>query len=161
MDQSAQPKKANLAMNKPTLLVMSRADNARLLRLVARMRAHNDNAAASLDERALDAFELELERAEIVAPAAVPSDVVAMNARVVLEDLDDRARLDVALVYPADASAASDTPGDPVLRISVLGPLGVALLGSRELDEIEWPAATSSATATPPRRMRIARVTHA
>jgi regulator of nucleoside diphosphate kinase len=80
----------------------------------------------------LDALELELARAEVVAPECVPPNVVTMNSRVRLLDLDSGERTSVSLVFP-DAA-----PNDGV-NVPVLSPLGLALLGCREGDVMAWP----------------------
>jgi regulator of nucleoside diphosphate kinase len=65
-----------------------------------------------------------LQVAEVVASDAVPPEVVTMNSQVVLAYESTGVRRRVTLVYPADAQASLD-------RISVLDPLGMALLGAR------------------------------
>jgi regulator of nucleoside diphosphate kinase len=65
-----------------------------------------------------------LENAEVVSSDAVPPDVVTMNSQVALAYESTGVRRLVTLVYPPDAQASLD-------RISVLDPLGMALLGAR------------------------------
>jgi len=74
----------------------------------------------------------ELDRAEIVESTEVPGDVVTMNSRVVLEDPDTGERHHITLVYP---SAADFDAG----RLSILAPVGAALLGLRPGQTIDWP----------------------
>lgn len=73
----------------------------------------------------------ELRRAQIVDARNVPDKVVTMNSRVVVEDLDSRQEMEFALVFPAAANADAG-------RISVLSPVGTALLGYSEGDVVEW-----------------------
>jgi regulator of nucleoside diphosphate kinase len=73
----------------------------------------------------------ELERAIIVAPEDIPPGVITMHCVVTVYDLTGGSRRDVMLVYPHEAQPASG-------KISVLAPLGTALLGYREGDEVEW-----------------------
>jgi len=82
-------------------------------------------------EHASASFELahELERAIVVDSRQVPSDVVTMNSRALLQ-LDDEA-LEVALVYPDDAD-------DGAGRLSVHAGIGTAILGCREGDAFAW-----------------------
>lgn len=75
---------------------------------------------------------LELDRAEIVADDARPQDVVGMGSRVRYRPEGGEAK-DVELVYPAEADIALG-------RISVLTPIGTALLGLRPGQSIEWTA---------------------
>lgn len=79
--------------------------------------------------RQLDA---ELERAHIVESEEIPPDVVTMNSRVEIEDVDTGERHVVQLVYPAAANFEAG-------RLSILAPVGAALLGLREGQSIEWP----------------------
>ena len=73
----------------------------------------------------------ELERAMEVEPAAIPPDVITLNSKVRVTDLENDATSDYTLVLPGEANYDAG-------RISVLAPLGTALLGYRVGDEIEW-----------------------
>jgi regulator of nucleoside diphosphate kinase len=79
----------------------------------------------------LSSLRRRLECAEIVTPAEIPRNVVTLNSRLVLKDLDSRRRLVCTLAEPWDRSA----PGD---RISVSAPAGTALLGSRVGQIVRW-----------------------
>jgi regulator of nucleoside diphosphate kinase len=81
---------------------------------------------------AAERLDRELARAEVVAQADVPPDVVTMNSDVTFEDVDSGVRRTVRLVYPGDADAELG-------RVSVLAPMGSALLGLRGGQAIEWP----------------------
>lgn len=104
---------------------MTEFDRARLIPLIGEM-------VASGASDGLSALLAELDRAQIVAPTAVPADVVTMNSRVTLVDCESMEKMDVTLVFPADADADSG-------RVSVLAPVGTAIIGYREGDTIEWP----------------------
>ncbi|HYO73834.1 MAG TPA: nucleoside diphosphate kinase regulator, partial [Archangium sp.] len=78
-----------------------------------------------------DALDAELLRAEVVEPAQVPPDVVTMNSRVVYRDEDTGETREVTLSYPQDASLEQG-------RVSVLAPVGAALLGLSVGQEIDW-----------------------
>ena len=93
----------------------------------------------------LDALQCELERAVVVPPQQVPANVVTMNSRVCLLDPDSGDRMAVSLVFP-DARGADGT------KVPVLAPLGLALLGCREGDMMEW------STQQGLRRLRVDRV---
>lgn len=73
-----------------------------------------------------------LDLARIVNAETVPGNVVTMNSRVRYEDLSTGEEGTVTIVYPADADPASR-------RISVLSPVGAALLGESEGNEVELP----------------------
>jgi regulator of nucleoside diphosphate kinase len=77
----------------------------------------------------------ELHRATIVEQRSVSPDVVTMNSEVVYEDFATGARRTVRLVYPKDADASRGW-------ISVLAPIGSALLGLRVGQQIEWQLPT-------------------
>jgi regulator of nucleoside diphosphate kinase len=81
------------------------------------------------DARALEA---ELERAEVVAPDAVPPEVITMNSRAKLLDLDTGEHMEFTLVFPDEADAADG-------MISVLAPVGTGMLGYRIGDTFEQP----------------------
>jgi regulator of nucleoside diphosphate kinase len=91
--------------------------------------------SARLDRRipldSLDLLERELSRAGIVDSSELPDDVVAMNSTVWFRDLDSDEIEKYTLVYPAEADVVRD-------RISVLAPIGTALLGYRTGDIVQW-----------------------
>jgi regulator of nucleoside diphosphate kinase len=70
-----------------------------------------------------------LARATVVPAAKVPGDVVTMNSRVTYADETAAVRATVKLVYPEQGAARGHLP--------VTSPLGTALLGLREGQEIE------------------------
>jgi regulator of nucleoside diphosphate kinase len=78
-----------------------------------------------------EALHGELWRARIVKPADVPPDLITMNSTVRLRDLDTDEMEIYTLVYPPEADASAG-------RISVLAPIGTAIIGYREGDTIAW-----------------------
>lgn len=77
----------------------------------------------------------ELERAEVAEPAAMPGEVITMNsvARVRVDDAElGSHERELALVYPRDADGSAH-------KVSILAPVGSALLGLRTGDSIDWP----------------------
>src|SRR5690606_2669788 len=74
----------------------------------------------------------ELERADVVERDEIPPDVVTMNSRVVIETDETGEQHTVVLVYP---SAADFEAG----KLSILAPVGAALLGLRAGQAIDWP----------------------
>ena len=77
----------------------------------------------------LDALEAELERAYGVDPAELPHDVVTMNSTVEIRDLKSGETETYTLVYPERADINAN-------RISVLAPIGTAILGCRVGDVV-------------------------
>jgi len=103
-----------------TTIIISDADLQRLLPVLV------DHDSDSLDH--------ELHRATIVSHDAMPADVVAMNREVEYEDCETRSRRTVRIVFPRDANPSEG-------KISVLAPIGSALLGLRVGQSIEWQVA--------------------
>ena len=77
-------------------------------------------------------LEEELGRATIVSNDKLPEDVVSMNATVSFQDLDTRKESVVTLVYPHEANIDEN-------KISILAPVGSALIGLRVGQIINWP----------------------
>jgi regulator of nucleoside diphosphate kinase len=73
----------------------------------------------------------ELERADVVPAATLAPDIVTMRSRVQVRDLDTGRGGIYTIVPPVDADVAAR-------RVSVLAPMGTALLGYRVGDAVEW-----------------------
>ncbi|HEY8923628.1 MAG TPA: nucleoside diphosphate kinase regulator [Polyangia bacterium] len=106
-------------------IVLTATDERRLAQLL-------QAKANELDPTTLELLEDELQRAIIVESSRIPADVVTMNSVVSFEDVDTGQRSEIRLVYP---SAVSGVEG----RVSVLAPIGSALLGLSVGDSIDWP----------------------
>ncbi len=89
-------------------------------------------AGVPLKNESLQRLRRELARAVVLESVLIPPTVVGLNSRVQLQDLDTQEIEDYTLVAPDRADADQR-------RISLLAPIGAALLGYREGDEIEWP----------------------
>ena len=111
-------------MSDPTSppLLLSRLDVERIEALL------EQPLAQGIDTSALEA---ELERAEVVEPALMPADVITMNSTARFLDETSGEEHEMTLVYPRDAD------GSPH-KVSILAPVGSALLGLRVGDSIEW-----------------------
>jgi regulator of nucleoside diphosphate kinase len=77
-------------------------------------------------------LEEELYRAVVVDPQDIPPDVVTMNSRVLVFDETENREMALTLVYPSQADADAG-------KISVLAPVGSALLGLSAGQSIDWP----------------------
>jgi regulator of nucleoside diphosphate kinase len=112
-------------------------------RLNAVLARYDDLPVSS--RREVNRLRHELERAHIVASREVDEQVVTMNSQVVLRDLDSGQEFTCRLSFPDDANVEAG-------RLSVLAPVGTAILGYREGNVIEWevPAGT--------RRIRIVKI---
>jgi regulator of nucleoside diphosphate kinase len=75
----------------------------------------------------------ELERAEVLPPDLIPVDVVTMNSTVDCIDESTGEHHHLTVVYPNDADVEKH-------RISVLAPVGSALLGLSIGQTIDWQA---------------------
>lgn len=104
------------------VIYITEADMKRLRPLIEGLKNSRD------DLRGLQA---ELENARVVAPATVPPDVVTMNSKVRLSDLETHEEIVYTLVFPDQANIEQG-------KISVLAPVGTAMLGHRVGDEFEW-----------------------
>jgi regulator of nucleoside diphosphate kinase len=90
----------------------------------------------------------ELDKADIVDSSRVPPNIVTMNSRVLFEDEATGTTREVTIVLPKDA--------DPVKgKVSVLAPVGTALLGLAEHQSIVWPFPDGSE-----RRLRVLEVVY-
>ena len=78
-------------------------------------------------------LENELQQAEVVASKKIPKKVITMNSKVRLKDLDSGKEMVYSLVFPGQADITQN-------KISILSPLGTALIGYRTGDIIEWKA---------------------
>lgn len=109
--------------NKPKIIISER-DAERL-----------DKLLDSFPEKAFPGkaeLELEIARAEIVESKKIPASVVTMNSRVKFRVSSSNEEFNLSLVYPKGVNNKGDT-------ISILAPVGSALLGLSEGDEISWP----------------------
>ena len=112
---------------KKRTIIMTATDREELTYAIA--------AAGKLSKRRrseTNALEAEIARAKIVDAPNLPPDVITMNSRAELLDLDTGERMEFTLVFPVDANIDAG-------RISVLAPLGTAMLGYRVGDEFVWP----------------------
>ena len=121
-------------------LIVTREDFGRLVEVLK-----DELFSAIADPKAFRELANELQCATIVDSASVPADVVTMNSTVKLTDLESDKPETYTLVYPEDADIAKG-------RLSILAPLGIALLGSRVGNSVRWAIAEGEDT------MRIAEV---
>ena len=86
---------------------------------------------AERDRPSLETLQGELDRAHIVQPTAVPHDVVTMKSRVRLTDVETNEEQVYTVVFPSEANIDER-------KISILAPIGTAILGYRVGDTVEW-----------------------
>lgn len=109
-------------MQKPTL-ILSEQDLNRL----ETMLEHQTQLTATARQ-----LEEELARAEVVKPDQVPNNVVTMNAQVLIRLENEIQPKTITLVYPHDFKGENG-------QVNVLAPIGAAILGLAEGQEIQWP----------------------
>lgn len=105
-------------------IVISSLDAARLEKMIDSLRGQAFPGKDELEE--------ELARATIVDPKDMPPDVVTMNSTVRFRVESSSEEFTLTLVYPKDVDSSGT-------KISILAPVGSALLGLSQGDEIEWP----------------------
>ena len=98
-------------------------------RLRKLLEAARDSGYRGRDD--LETLEAELGRGKIVSPQEVPEDVITMNSKVCLVDLDTGEEITCTLVFPDDADIGQN-------KVSVLAPIGTAMLGYSVGDTFEW-----------------------
>lgn len=107
-------------------IIITESDRRRLTHLLT-----SDLIAAIQSKSYLTDLRTELQRAEIVDAADVPADVITMNSTVSLRDLDTGELETYTLVFPHEANIANS-------KLSILAPIGTAILGYRVGDVVEW-----------------------
>ena len=112
-------------MNARPKIVISSVDIDRLERLIDTLPRNAFMGRAELES--------ELARANVVDPREVPPTVVTMNSTVRFIVESSSEVFELTLVYPKDVDSSGKT-------ISILAPVGSALLGLSQGDEIEWPS---------------------
>jgi regulator of nucleoside diphosphate kinase len=108
-------------------IYITKPDYQRLSGLIEITRERN-----GVDREYLDKLEAELDRAEIVDPKCIPADVITMRSKVRLKDLVSGEANTYSLVFPTEANFSEG-------KISILAPIGTAILGYKRGDTIEWP----------------------
>jgi regulator of nucleoside diphosphate kinase len=112
-------------MTKRTLYI-SEMDRHKLEELVNVAHLSHDR-----DQGDLKSLQNELQRALVVEPEQVPPNVVTLHSRVRLREVKTQTVMEVTLVMPSEANVDAG-------KLSVLSPVGTAILGYAEGDTIEW-----------------------
>ncbi len=118
---SCPPSRARKAIEQPPITVTENDYD----RIDALLTKAGDNVPGIRELRA------ELGRADVVAAAQMPTDVVTMNSTVIFESVDSGKSLELTLVYPKDIDGSGG-------KVSILAPVGSALLGLAVGQTIEW-----------------------
>ncbi len=107
-------------------IIISKSDHERLNDLFL-----SSFVDAIRDKPYLNDLRRELDVAQVVDPGEVPCDVITMNSTVRLRDMKTKETETFTLVYPNEANIADG-------KLSILAPLGTAILGYRVGDLVRW-----------------------
>lgn len=118
-----------LVMARKITIYITEFDLNRLNKLIEMLEDEPDRRAKKYVEELDD----ELRRAKVVAPKSVPKDVITMNSKVRVKDLDSGKETIYQLVFPGDADIKQN-------KISILAPLGTVLIGFKVGETLEWKA---------------------
>lgn len=99
----------------------------------------------SRDDKHLEELARELERAEVVESTEIPANVITMNSMVLLKDMESGEERQYTLVFPRQANIEQN-------KISVLAPVGTAMIGCRIGHVISWNAPAGQ------RKMRVEKI---
>lgn len=102
-------------------LILTQADFQKLSSLIA-----------VADHETAELLEEELSRASVVEDDQLPKDVVSMNSTVRFQDVESGKETIITLVYPNEANIEQN-------KVSILAPVGAALIGLRVGQVIQWP----------------------
>lgn len=122
--QHRQPRENNNGMKNP--IHITTQDKQRLEDLLIEVQASDPRKHGDLK-----ALTQELRRAVVVDRKDVFSDVITMNSRAEMRDLESGETVAFTLVFPSEANIDEE-------KISVLAPIGAGMLGYRVGDEFEW-----------------------
>jgi regulator of nucleoside diphosphate kinase len=114
-------------MTRESTIYITEVDLARLRKLIEAARDSGVDSNMPYTNKLED----ELDRANIVDPKEIPMDAITMRSKVRLKDLESRKEMIYSLVFPNEADVDDG-------RISVLAPVGTAMIGYRVGDIIEW-----------------------
>ena len=114
-------------MVKNSNIFITKTDHERLTKLIEISRERDNGVNLEYLKR----LEEELDRAEVVEPREITPDVITMRSTVRLKDLDTSEEMTYQLTFPTEANFDEG-------KISVLAPIGTAMLGYRRGDVIEW-----------------------
>lgn len=117
-------------MTRPAIII-NEFDAERIDRLLEKPEWANSPVAQALND--------ELDRAQMCAPTKMPHNVVSMNSQVRFRDLSNNEERVRTLVFPANMTDSST-------QLSVLAPVGAALLGLRVGDTINWTLPNGTTT---------------
>ena len=117
-----------MAQDRKRSIIITERNMERLQGLIDITRPTNED-----DQENFERLEEELYQANIVEPENIPLDVVTINSKVQLWEIDSDREIIITLVFPSDADLSEQ-------KISILAPIGLAVIGRQTADIIEWKA---------------------
>ena len=112
-------------MNQPSIFITTK--DAEKLRKLIREAFHSDYRGSDYLKKLAE----EMEKAAVVNPDQIPADVITLNTTARLVDQATNEEMVYTLVFPEDADVSQG-------KISVLAPIGTAMLGYKTGDLFEW-----------------------
>jgi len=112
-------------MNQPSIFITTK--DAEKLRKLIREAFHSEYRGSEYLKKLAE----EMEKASVVNPDQIPADVITLNSRARLEDQATKEEMVYTLVFPEDADVSQG-------KISILAPIGTAMLGYKTGDTFEW-----------------------
>ncbi len=109
-----------------SIIFITKFDQERLIKLLIEAKRTGYRGSEYLSK-----LENELARAKVVSPKEIPANVITMNSKALLVDVDTGEEMTFTLVFPENADIAQG-------KISILAPIGTAMLGYRVGDVFEW-----------------------
>jgi regulator of nucleoside diphosphate kinase len=112
-------------MNQPSIFLTTK--DVEKLRDLIREAYHTEYRGSDY----LKQLAAEIEKASVVQPDQIPADVITLNSTARLIDQDTDEEMVYTLVFPEDADPSQ-------VKISILAPIGTAMLGYKVGDTFEW-----------------------
>lgn len=95
----------------------------------------------SFDRKNAEELKLELKRAKLVSPEKFPADVVRLNSKVKIREDNNDKIIEFIVVTPDKADIKER-------KISVMAPIGAALIGFRQGQKVKWQVPSGKKTFT-------------
>lgn len=96
----------------------------------------SDGARASaFGPQIVEALQADFKKAKLVSKDQFPADVVRLNSKVIVKDVNNDKTMEIIVVMPEDADIKQR-------KISVMNPVGVALIGFRQGQQVAWQVPT-------------------
>ncbi|HYH14350.1 MAG TPA: nucleoside diphosphate kinase regulator [Flavisolibacter sp.] len=99
------------------------------------------SGSTTFDQQNIEELQTELKKAKLVSKEVVPKDVVRLNSVVTIKEEKEKKVMEVVLVTPNKADIKQR-------RISVMSPIGTALIGFRKGQRVEWQVPSGKKTFT-------------